>query len=155
MLQQPPAGIHFLLFITTLQRGGTCAAHGIVPKIAILAYKTLGRSPPLNDLKLNVLKNGVLKGSGLDFGGPGPRFWRLGASNWKPPGLDFGDFVAFKNVCLKCMVVPQHSYPKFNPAPANLKCMPVLHPSCPKLGRRRWYPQRGVFNKKLWANTNL
>ena len=103
--------------------------------------------PPLNDLKLNVLKNDVLKGSGLDFGGPGPRFWRLGASNWKPPGLDFGDFVAFKNVCLKCMAVPQHSCPKFNPAPANLKCMPVLHPSCPKLGRRRrWYPQRNVFN---------
>ena len=29
MLQEIPAGIHFLLFITTLQRGGTCAAHGI------------------------------------------------------------------------------------------------------------------------------
>ena len=24
-----PAGIHLLLFITTLQRGGTCEAHGI------------------------------------------------------------------------------------------------------------------------------
>ena len=29
LLQEIPAGIHFLLFITTLQRGGTCAAHGI------------------------------------------------------------------------------------------------------------------------------
>ena len=29
LLQEIPAGIHFLLFITTLQRGGTCASHGI------------------------------------------------------------------------------------------------------------------------------
>ncbi len=29
LLQKIPAGIHLLLFITTLQRGGTCAAHGI------------------------------------------------------------------------------------------------------------------------------
>ena len=37
LLQEIPAGIHFLLFITTLQRGGTCAAHGIGTKLAILA----------------------------------------------------------------------------------------------------------------------
>ena len=29
LLQKIPAGIHLLLFITILQRGGTCAAHGI------------------------------------------------------------------------------------------------------------------------------
>ena len=29
LLYKIPAGIHFLLFKTTLQRGGTCAAHGI------------------------------------------------------------------------------------------------------------------------------
>ena len=29
LLQEIPVGIHFLLFITILQRGGTCAAHGI------------------------------------------------------------------------------------------------------------------------------
>ena len=29
LLQEIPAGIHFLIFQTTLQRGGTCAAHGI------------------------------------------------------------------------------------------------------------------------------
>ena len=29
LLQKIPAGIHFLLFATTLQRGGTCEAHGI------------------------------------------------------------------------------------------------------------------------------
>ena len=39
LLQEIPAGIHFLLFITTLQRGGTCAAHGIGAKLAILGQK--------------------------------------------------------------------------------------------------------------------
>ena len=29
LLQKIPADLHFLLFTTTLQRGGTCAAHGI------------------------------------------------------------------------------------------------------------------------------
>ena len=33
-LPKIPAGLHFLLFITTLKRGGTCAAHGIGPKLA-------------------------------------------------------------------------------------------------------------------------
>ena len=32
LLQKIPDGIHFLLFKTTLQRGGTCEAHGIGPK---------------------------------------------------------------------------------------------------------------------------
>ena len=36
LLPKIPAGIHFLLFITTLQRGGTCAAHGIGAKSAAL-----------------------------------------------------------------------------------------------------------------------
>ena len=40
-------------------------------------------------LKLVVFKNGVLEGSGLDFGGSGPRFWSLRASIWEAPGLDF------------------------------------------------------------------
>ena len=43
----------------------------------------------LNCLKLDVFKNGVLEASGLDFGGPGPRFWRLRASILEAPGLDF------------------------------------------------------------------
>ena len=34
LLQRILAGIHWLLFITTLQRGGTCAAHGIGTKLA-------------------------------------------------------------------------------------------------------------------------
>ena len=33
-LPKIPAGLHFLLFITTLKRGGTCAAHGIGAKLA-------------------------------------------------------------------------------------------------------------------------
>ena len=32
LLQKIPAGIHLLLFITTLQRGGTCAAHPPPPE---------------------------------------------------------------------------------------------------------------------------
>ena len=31
LLQKIPADLHFLLFTTTLQRGGTCAAHGMQP----------------------------------------------------------------------------------------------------------------------------
>ena len=31
-LPKIPAGIHFLVFASTLQRGGTCEAHGIRPK---------------------------------------------------------------------------------------------------------------------------
>ena len=36
LLQKIPAGIHLLLVITTLQRGGTCAAHGIGAKLVVL-----------------------------------------------------------------------------------------------------------------------
>ena len=39
LLQEILAGIHFLLLKTTLQRGGTCEAHGIGAKLAILAGK--------------------------------------------------------------------------------------------------------------------
>ena len=41
LLQKIPAGIHFLLFKPTLQRGGTCEAHGIEAKFAILAPQNL------------------------------------------------------------------------------------------------------------------
>ena len=41
LLQKFPAGLHFLLFTTTLQRGGTCAAHGIGAKLGILGSKKL------------------------------------------------------------------------------------------------------------------
>ena len=34
LLQKPLPGIHFLLFKPTLQRGGTCEAHGIGAKLA-------------------------------------------------------------------------------------------------------------------------
>ena len=34
-------------------------------------------------LKLDVLKNSVLEGSGFDFGGPGPQFWSLRSLTWK------------------------------------------------------------------------
>ena len=34
LLPKIPAGIHFLLFVSTMQRGGTCEAHGIGAKLA-------------------------------------------------------------------------------------------------------------------------
>ena len=52
-LPKIPAGLHFLLFITTLKRGGTCTAHGIRCLLKIAS-------------------------------------WRLPASIWEAPGLDFG-----------------------------------------------------------------
>ena len=36
------AGIHFLLFVSTMQRGGTCAAHGIGAKLAQKRSQTWG-----------------------------------------------------------------------------------------------------------------
>ena len=77
LLQKPLAGVHFLLFKPTLQRGGTCEAHGIEAKLAHIADKSKLEPPVLNCLKLNIFKNGVLEGSRLDFGGPGARFWRV------------------------------------------------------------------------------
>ena len=38
-------GFHSLLFVSTLQRGGTCEAHGIGAMLAILATKNLCSSP--------------------------------------------------------------------------------------------------------------
>ena len=40
LLQKIPAGLHCLLFKTTLQRGGTCAAHGIGAKLAQNCFHT-------------------------------------------------------------------------------------------------------------------
>ena len=50
LLQKIPAGIHFLLFATTLQRGGTCEAHWI----GHFGPKSECIPPPLSDLKLDV-----------------------------------------------------------------------------------------------------
>ena len=46
LLQKPLAGIHFLLFKPTLQRGGTCEAHGIEAKLAQNATNQ-NLNPPL------------------------------------------------------------------------------------------------------------
>ena len=45
LLQKFLAGIHFLLFTTTLQRGGTCEAHGIGAKLALKASKNFDVCP--------------------------------------------------------------------------------------------------------------
>ena len=50
----------------------------------------------LNVLKLVSLKNGALEGSGLDFGGPGARFWRSEAQF-------FHDFRMFLAVCAETL----------------------------------------------------
>ena len=88
LLQKIPADLHFLLFTTTLQRGGTCAAHGIEAQNAILAAASFFDCPPWSDVNLDVSKDSVLEGSGLDFGSLGPRFWSLRASILEVPGLN-------------------------------------------------------------------
>ena len=42
LLQKIPAGIHFLLFATTLQRGGTCEARGMEPSWPKMAPQSVG-----------------------------------------------------------------------------------------------------------------
>ena len=44
-LPKIPAGLHVLLFITTLKRGGTCAADGIGAKLALVAITNFGVCP--------------------------------------------------------------------------------------------------------------
>ena len=56
LLQKPLAGIHFLLFKPTLQRGGTCEAHGIGAKLAALD----SQDPP-QDLQNPILWEHVSK----------------------------------------------------------------------------------------------
>ena len=56
LLQKIPAGIHLLLFITTLQRGGTCAAQGIEAKLVLKASKKISGPAHFYLLKLSVFK---------------------------------------------------------------------------------------------------
>ena len=77
LLQKIPAGIHLLLFMTTLQRGGTCAAHGIGPKWLPDLKDHFSKS----DLKLNVFSKWC-------FGRLRARFWTLQGSILVPPRPD-------------------------------------------------------------------
>ena len=95
-------------------------------------------------LKLDVFKSCILEGSGLDFGGSGPRFGRLRASILEAPGLDFR---ASRPTCSGKTLFPQVSClkrlpPSFSSFP---NCMAVLQHSCYQRGRRRWSPLGG-FN---------
>ena len=54
LLQKIPAGIHFLLFATTLQRGGACEAHGIWSLNCNFGPRQLTGPPPLSALKIDV-----------------------------------------------------------------------------------------------------
>ena len=51
--------------------------NGIGAKLAHFGRRKFLRQAFFYPLTLNVLKNGVLEGPGLDFGSPGPRFWRV------------------------------------------------------------------------------
>ena len=93
-------------------------------------------------LKLKIFKNGVLEASGLDFGGPGPRFWRLRASILEAPGLDFR---ASRPTCSGKTLFPQVSClkrfpPSFSSFP---NCMAVLQHSCHQKGEAAVVPPGG------------
>ena len=50
LLQETHAGFHLLIFVPPLQRGGTCAAHGI----GVKSDDFFIGKPPLSDLNLDV-----------------------------------------------------------------------------------------------------
>ena len=56
LLQEIPAGIHFLLFITTLQRGGTCAAHGMQWGLTRLALQAARWIPCVHSTRTAALQ---------------------------------------------------------------------------------------------------
>ncbi len=67
LLQKFLAGIHFLLFKTTLQRGGTCEAHGIAHFGVFFRISTI---PPLSPHCPEAAKRAagsILEPPGLDF----------------------------------------------------------------------------------------
>ena len=97
------------------------------------------------------LKNTILDGSRLDFGGLLARFWRVWASIWKVLGLDFGAsrprFSSLQTNMLRknyfsASVLPEASSLSFSSFP---NCMAVLQYSCYQRGKQRWSPLRG-FN---------
>ena len=116
-------------------------------------------------LKLDVLKNRVLEGSGLDFGGSWPRFWKLQVSILDGSGIYFSKFSSvFGFMSSKCLL-HRHNAKKAkvwancsqnvgfhfpmclqhcSPAHASLKGMAVPQDSCTQMGRRRWPPPGGV-----------
>ena len=62
-------------------------------KLALNGSQTWRMRPFKNLLKLDVLKNGVLEASRLDFGGPGARFLRPRGSIWERSGAMFSRFL--------------------------------------------------------------
>ena len=74
LLQKFLAGIHFLLFKTTLQRGGTCAAHGIkhfamrsMTTVALLASLGASLGAPKAPLSSNLVPLSPPSGINLAF----------------------------------------------------------------------------------------
>ena len=87
------------------------------------------------------LKNGILEGSELDFGGPGPRFWRVWERFFEIFDrfwVRFFEVVASQTKCQECQESQERQErPECkNPSPERLE---------PKVGGRRCPPQ-GVFN---------
>ena len=94
-------------------------------------------------LNLKVLKNGVLEGSRLDFGGPGVRFWRLRAQF-------FHHFRMFLAECAE-------NLPRFCPACGRLSSIATLlwpRTVGPRSSEGGWGgggPPLGVFNPPATA----
>ena len=125
--------------------------------------------PPLSDLNLDVSKNGVWKGSGLDFGGLGPRFWSLRASILELPGptcrkkgflscltrlcLLFESLCSFFAIC-PCKLEMHDSSPTFTPKMESCTCKLLKKPNHQRVMRPNWGggggPPRGVSMKPNW-----
>ena len=79
LLQEILAGIHFLLLKTTLQRGGTCEAHGIGTQNRNFGSKKSGQVKCLSKIASWRPLGSILEAPGLDFGGSGApqsTFWK-------------------------------------------------------------------------------
>ena len=109
-------------------------------------------------LKLNVFKNSVLEGSGLDFGGSRARFQRGLGPNFRQKIIVFlaplvrkcfspASYIHSK-VWANCSQNVGFHFPmclqQCSPADASLQCMAVPQHSCTQMGRRRWPPLGGV-----------
>ena len=97
--------------------------------------KKLPRLAFFYPLKLDVFKNGVLEGSGLDFGGPGARFWRVQASIWKgsereiilppltlPPFRQALATINFSTLSTLSLLFPPLTLPPFQQALPTINC---------------------------------
>ena len=104
-------------------------------------------------------KNGIWQASGLDFGGPGPRFWRLRVSILEVPGLNRDPAKWFFRCCQKttfalqsfpCKLHMHDSSPTLMPKIEPCTCKPLMHGSPQtfmlRIGEVAVPPPPGSFN---------